>query len=148
MKSMIRISVVLVSLMVLAGVLGSQAEPARTMKWSIPFEFTVGNDQLPAGDYRVQLVYSITSRNMLKIWNADGKQAAFFLANPATEKFNGTHPQLVFNRYEDQYFLSKISDKPGSGWMCLAKTEREKEAALRVKTAGEKSPKVVAVLSY
>jgi hypothetical protein len=147
MKNMIRFSGMVVCLFALAGVLGTQADPAKTMKWSIPFDFMVGDAQMPAGEYIVQFVYSLNSRHMMKIRNTDGKQAAFFLANPALGNFEGNNPQLVFNRYEDQYFLSKVSDKPGSGWMCFAKTNREKEAAQRAKMASVKSPKTVAVLA-
>src|SRR5689334_17965931 len=71
---------------------------------TIPFNFHVGRDVLPAGKYDVKEITgsairllslngdrAVAATGTMPIWNADGKVS-----------------KLVFNRYGNDYFLSEI----------------------------------------
>ena|SRR5215472_5385209 len=78
---------------------------AQTMNLAaeIPFDFQVGGKVLPAGDYRIQHV-----DGMLKMRSQSGNEAAIVLTIAALAPKDAKDAVLLFNRYGDTYFLSKI----------------------------------------
>jgi hypothetical protein len=82
---------------------------SETLVASIPFEFHVGKALLPSG------VYDVKSLNpgTLLIQSKDGSSSAISLTIGVSSGKTQDTGKLVFNRYGDQYFLSKIW-KPGS----------------------------------
>jgi hypothetical protein len=73
-------------------------------KTNIPFEFVVGDQNLPAGVYRVNSITS--SGEALRISSVDSKGSAMRLTTLA----DGTadHAKLVFHRYGERYFLAEV----------------------------------------
>ncbi len=73
---------------------------------NIPFEFSVGNTTLPAGEYRIT---QAASSSVVTLRGVDTNSAVATLT-----AFSGDHnrPQgeasLTFNRYGNSYFLSAI----------------------------------------
>jgi hypothetical protein len=81
------------------GAIGQQ--PA--IKANIPFDFTVGNNWMPAGEY------TITSplRHVVQFRSTDlAKTATIVSIQSYQESDSGS--KLVFDRYGDQYFLHHI----------------------------------------
>lgn len=80
---------------------------ADRVRINIPFDFTVGEKKLPAGEYLVgraqrsdDIAISITAR--------DGGSQAIRLTN-ATSRLNPKDKaSLIFHRYGDQYFLFQV----------------------------------------
>ena len=70
----------------------------------IPFEFSVGNNVLPAGEYTV----SKMTRDSLVIRSVDFGTSDIFLTISTQAGTTPNQSALVFNRYGDQYFLSKV----------------------------------------
>lgn len=69
---------------------------------TVPFDFTVENQLLRAGDYRVM----INGPAMLRIARIDGPDVAGIM----TECIRGSEdlaPRLVFHRYGERYFLAE-----------------------------------------
>ncbi|HEY1985520.1 MAG TPA: hypothetical protein VGG85_08925 [Terracidiphilus sp.] len=94
-----------VALLVLAAVSAVPGALAQehTLKANIPFNFTVGETSLPAGEYRL----SAPAAGLVRIHSEDG----LLTATVATVKgFNETKgsSKLVFDRYGSQYFLHRI----------------------------------------
>ena len=89
---------------------------------TIPFEFVVGNQSLPAGDYRVSAMNS--AGDALRIVSgANAKDSALRLTMPA----NGTSKsaKLVFHRYGERYFLAEVwSSAEGGRQLIPSKQER------------------------
>ena len=86
---------------------------AYKVRANIPFDFTVGEKKLSAGEYsigRTQPSVDIA----ISITDVDGHTKAIRLTNAAVT----THPKkkayLVFHRYGDQYFLSQVWPAGGS----------------------------------
>lgn len=70
---------------------------------SVPFEFTMGKQTLPAGDYRV----SINSAGLLNVARIDGPGAVSVLTNRTGGGANqDASPRLVFHRYGNHHFLA------------------------------------------
>jgi hypothetical protein len=73
---------------------------------SIPFEFTVADKTLPAGDYSI---ICDLSHQMVDIESRqnDGRNA-IRLASLIEDKAGVTSPRLVFNQREGRYFLAQV----------------------------------------
>jgi len=103
------------------------------MRGSIPFDFRIGSTVLPSGEYFIH-----HSGGMLFVRQAaGGNQGGFFLTKgedrPATSDAKGT---LVFSRYGDAYYLSKVWTPDSETARTLPKIAREKELARHVGLSG------------
>jgi hypothetical protein len=114
---------------------GNSYAQDHVVKANIPFDFTVGQQLLPAGTYVIQQIQDsvITVRNVNKPIQILG------VTQQDSGKARGDC-KLLFNRYGDQYFLSKIlADQAGMDLrLPTSKVERKaqvQEAAL--KSAGQ-----------
>ena len=71
----------------------------------IPFDFAVGNKWLPAGEYQVT---KPNSHGVILIQSQDARSSALAMTIGGQAGKTGHVGKLVFNRYGEQYFLSKI----------------------------------------
>ena len=74
---------------------------------SIPFDFTVGDKTLPAGDYLWQRVWE-NSDSVMKITSRDGHRSVTFMTHSVIDNKNQTGARLVFRRYGSEYFLAQV----------------------------------------
>ena len=85
--------------------------PAQTIRLraNIPFEFVAGTRTMPAGDYAVD---TTAVQNVVRVRNESTHDTSAVLSNSANEQNLASNPEakLVFHRYGDQYFLSKVWD--------------------------------------
>ena len=100
------IATVLFALAGLGTVQSAMAQNYR-IKASIPFNFVVGSNKLPAGTY----TFSSPDNVALDVQN--DKQHATVLSSVRADDVQSEKVRLIFNMYGDQYFLSKIL-YPGS----------------------------------
>ena len=78
----------------------------------IPFEFVVGKDVLPAGEYRI--TRAMNGASWLAISTQNGKITNTFTSPVFGSGVGSQRASLVFNRFGDQYFLHKVlSDVTG-----------------------------------
>jgi hypothetical protein len=108
-----------------------QALPTRT---NVPFDFIVGDRNLPAGAYTVS---SITNSGAaLRIVGRDNaKDSAVRLTVPAGGA--AKHAMLVFHRYGERYFLAEVWGSAEDGRQLIrSKQERaiQKELSLIAST--------------
>jgi hypothetical protein len=75
------------------------------LKANIPFSFTVGDRELAPGDYIVQV---ISNGQVLQLRSRDGRSAAFALSIATLARSAPKRGTFIFNRYGNQYFLSKV----------------------------------------
>jgi len=87
-----------------AAISNGQSDPVLLVK--IPFDFIVGDTNLPAGNYRI----ITTSPRLMSLQNYDNTRVAgiwtFIFDGPRKSKVDSSH--LVFNRFGSEYFLSQI----------------------------------------
>src|SRR5665213_809199 len=73
------------------------------MQANIPFDFRIGNTELPSGQYSIH-----HSGNVLFVRQTDGGKNGIFMTvgedHPNTSTTKGT---LLFNRYGGAYYLAK-----------------------------------------
>ena len=72
----------------------------------MPFDFIVGQTQLPAGDY---VFTEQTDPAIVAIASADRRHFAFVLTFSDGSDAPVTQPELVFDRVGGQYFLARIA---------------------------------------
>ena len=122
------------SLVLALAAMSVHAQSVRLMA-NIPFNFTVKNRTLPAGEYTVEPI-QIGGSQALKIQSRDGRITALVPA-----RFNRTgegqlEPKLIFNRSGEQYFMAQVLGFEGTAIYTLPKSRAE-EALAR----GEGGPK-------
>jgi hypothetical protein len=72
----------------------------------IPFDFNVGNTQLPAGKYEIESAG--TAGHVLNIRNRDTGEGTFVLPQGCESLKASTESKLVFHRYGKQYFIAEF----------------------------------------
>lgn len=99
----------------------------------VPFNFTVGDHSLPAGEYVLSSPYS----NVIEIRSLDGRLVTFVTATHGfQEPDHGS--QLEFRRYGQRYFLHRVLCPIATGMNRVVSTgkrekrELEREASLDV----------------
>jgi hypothetical protein len=92
---------------------------------NIPFDFIVGSQTLPAGQYSVDQ-QSFTGAVILKCLDHKGAAIAIGLPLPAGGAQN--EKKLVFHRYNNTYFLAQVW-RAGAYGRKLPTTNREHELA-------------------
>jgi hypothetical protein len=96
---------------------------------TIPFDFTVGQNKLPAGTYEIN---NVDPHAMLLSCQQNHKRVITILTS--TEEVRKNPDKLIFNKYGDQYFLSEVHGDYGAtewnfGVSKLEKRVRVEEAA-------------------
>ena len=82
---------------------------------SIPFEFSVGNKTLPAGEYTVLQVNPASDHAVLQIRSRDGRISAMVQMGSVVGKAQES-AKLIFNRYGKKYFFAQAwADGENSG---------------------------------
>jgi len=99
-------------------------EPRRVTV-QVPFGFHAGAATLPAGQYTVA---TELRSGLVKLSSADFKSNALVLSRAITPKTTSDEGKLIFNRYGNEYFLSRIWAYGVDGRE-LPKTKLEKESA-------------------
>ncbi|MGB9202657.1 MAG: hypothetical protein WCB94_01655 [Terriglobales bacterium] len=122
-------------LLVLGAVVPAMAQYSGPIKVTVPFNFVVENDRMPAGDYTIQRV----ATGRLRIESNDMHTAASFLAIPKQGKVTAEKAHFIFHRYGGEYFLATIWT-PGQevGWEVLQgklETELARKGTSPVQTA-------------
>lgn len=123
MRKRICVSLMTLSFLVsLATVSPAYAGSVDGIKAQVPFDFYVGDRQIPAGEHAVKTLTG--DEAALRI--GDGRRGATVLTNGARAKGDGEgRPRLVFHRYGDQYFLAAVWGTGNSGRV-LRESKRER----------------------
>jgi hypothetical protein len=121
--------------LVLAMAVPVLAQQTGPMKVTVPFNFVVENERIPAGNYTIERI----ANGRLRIHTKDGQFSTTFLVIPTQGRTTSEEARLVFRRYGSEYFLAKIWT-PGqeAGWEVLQgklETELAKKKNTRVETA-------------
>jgi len=97
----------------------AQGQSESRIAFNIPFHFAVDETDLPAGNYTLQRIALSSSYDRLVIQSADGRgDSHTVMTRPNRTSEVQKESKLVFNRYGDQYFLSRV-------WMAGSDTGRD-----------------------
>jgi hypothetical protein len=95
------------SLIVLLTVTSVFAQAERRVLVDIPFQFTVGEKTLPAGEYIIEP----NRRDTDTIWvlrNAKGRETVMLMTIPIRANRTQEQAKVVFRRYDELYFLAQV----------------------------------------
>ena len=109
-----------VALTLISSVATVNAQDSKTQVASIPFSFTVGNANLPAGDYNVTRMTSGGETIAIR-----GSKSAVRLTNLIVRAEPAKQSKLVFHRYGNQYFLSEVWTAGSTNGRRLTKSKAE-----------------------
>jgi hypothetical protein len=113
----------------LAALLPVKAQSDLQVRVTVPFDFIVGDQRFPAGDYFLRP--HTTAQRVMMITNSDGRTTRMFRADFAERLAPQGHAMVVFDRYEDQYFLRQIWSPGVEGYeLPKSRTERSVEKDL------------------
>lgn len=83
----------------------AQTEGRLLVISQIPFDFTVADHIMPAGEY---LIYTATPDRSILISSADGKHHLFVNTLPNQTNAPSEKSSLMFQRYGSEYFLTQV----------------------------------------
>jgi flagellar motor protein MotB len=86
----------------LAASTGSVAQQAA-VKANIPFNFTVGEQSMPAGEYTI----TSPSRHIVQIQSADHQHVGMVIGSDSSHELAAS-PALVFDKYGEYNFLHRV----------------------------------------
>src|SRR5215218_6726979 len=113
-----------------AGVPAS-AKSLDGMRALIPFDFSVGDQQIAAGEYTIRSLND--EESVLRI--GEGRRGAIVLTNAGRDKGEGKgRARLVFHKYGDQYFLSAVWGADNQGRV-LRESKRERSLRKEARSA-------------
>jgi len=106
MKRTLSLSAVALAFFLIAPTMYGQTSHLR-LRFHVPFSFSINNQTFTPGDYEI----TQQSLFMLKVANLKSNDSAFESVYPAQSRneVNG-QMRLVFHRYDNQYFLTAVSD--------------------------------------
>ena len=106
----------------------AQASGSTELQANIPFEFSVGNKAMPAGEYAVSCINPASDVKVLQLRSLDGRASVMVLTNSVIGK---THEaaKLVFNYYGDHYFFAQAWLPADDIGMQAPKSRNEKQIA-------------------
>jgi len=77
------------------------------LRFQVPFPFTINNQSFTPGEYE----FTQQAHSVLEVCNLKDHASAFQSVQPAQSRKEGNGQiRLVFHRYDDQYFLTAVSD--------------------------------------
>lgn len=91
----------------LAVVAQAQSQSGTRLTASIPFQFNVGNETLPAGEYAITTSNPASDQAILQLRRNDGRasvQVQMIAAIAQSEQGS----RLIFNRYGNKYFFAQV----------------------------------------
>ena len=129
-----RMRTALLGLGLLFAVSGVQAQQ-NGVRANIPFDFVVGNQVLPAGEYVVAALGS--ANQAIVIRSTDRKNAIMSVTSSCSTARPSTQTKLVFHTLGGRYFLSQIWTQGYDQGRQLRQSSTEVEMAKNQQPAGE-----------
>lgn len=116
---------VLMALLLMAGQALSQNLNPDAYAYTIPFDFRAGTVNFSAGEYVVKIVSA--TKGVICVERVKGGERAMFLSTPYDQARKPVTSRLVFNQYENSYFLSKVWNGANSKGLQFPRSGAESE---------------------
>jgi hypothetical protein len=124
-----------VTMLLLSGLMAAQSLTNTRMVAQVPFDFTVNNKVIPAGECTAKAL-SMDAPTLV-INNFEARKSVMIQSTRDIANAASTESVMVFKQYGDRYFLSSIRIE-GSKWVYeLPESNLEKELRAQNQTASE-----------
>lgn len=110
----------------LLAVSAAQAQETR-VKATIPFDFVVGNQVLPGGDYTI--LSEGAGNQAILVRTDDGKGVGLYLTNACSSFNPSSTTKLIFHKMAGRYFLSQVWMQGSSAGRELPRSSVETQLA-------------------
>jgi len=101
------------------------AGSAKSMVIYVPFEFYMGDQLLPAGEYNFEMNSRLMpTASVVFVRTDEGKGVRFLLTRPEANK-GSNQSNLSFNQYGERHFLSSVSIGVYKANIAMSKLEEE-----------------------
>src|SRR5262245_33088437 len=90
----------------------SAARADERLVAKVPFAFIVGDLRLPAGNYFVEP--ATADSDVLAIGSTDNRRLVYTLTVSSSADAKASQPELIFEKFGNQYFLARIVPPGGS----------------------------------
>jgi len=114
----------IISFVLVAGSTAAYGQGSKRQVADIPFQFQVGSETLPAGEYSVAA--SSSTGETLRISSRETNATIFRLSSPLVGLETANKGKLVFHRYGGEYFLAEVWSAGYASGRQLAKSGRER----------------------
>ena len=104
----------------------AHAQISEDLEAKIPFQFHVGNSELPAGEYRIRMVDD-SDLTVMQINSLDGSASAVFQVEETEKNSEPAKTELIFHKYGNRYFLAKLFDESNPDGSKLVESSYEKK---------------------
>lgn len=138
--------VLAISALVLTGLVASASAQsvATSTKIKVDFDFNVGNEQLPAGEYRIKALNDPQPQKLFLVQRLDGKGQAIVSSIPNQNRGEAQPGAVTFNKYGDKYFLAGVQLGDGSVKNEVTKSRTERNLLrMSVKIASAQPQQIV-----
>jgi len=106
----------------------AHAQVIGNLEVNIPFQFHAGNVKLPPGKYLIHMLDSADT-GVMEITNADGSTAALFEVQQAQANSSPGKSELIFDKYGNRYFLTKLFDEGNPSGSQVLESRYEKRVS-------------------
>ncbi len=131
MKRVIEKGLASVGLLVMMFIAASAPANAQSLVYrltaNIPFDFSVAEKKLPAGEYWISRAQQGNGDLIMQISSTDGHMKINRLTIPTVRVNALSKGSLVFHRYGDEYFLSEVWPAGGLTGRELPQSRAERE---------------------
>ncbi len=128
MKKQIYTFVGLIIVLTISSVTAIHAQSATTAKAHIPFDFSVRNRTISAGDHEINRLDDRGAGWLLR--NSDNRQSIVFLGMSVETRRTSGNGKLTFRRYGNKYFLASIETSAHKIGLGKSRAERDLEKKL------------------
>jgi hypothetical protein len=123
-----KIAIQIMSLVVLTvsfAVVSANAQAGVRCIGNIPFDFNVGKTSFKAGDYTIRFVDPSSENGAVVISDSKGMTSKIVMSIPKDLNAQSGVSNIVFNRYDDRYFMSEISTPTMAAAFSQSNVERQ-----------------------
>jgi hypothetical protein len=153
MRKQLLKTLAILSFLIAVAIMPVQSAQAQSLAYrvraNIPFDFIVGNETLPAGDYYIYRTRQYSSDNVLTISTVEGRVLAVRLTNGVQTLTPKKEGVLIFKRYGNKHFLSQVWIAGSTFGRAFLQSRSERELEREVKSIGrlngEKVPAAMTV---
>jgi hypothetical protein len=119
----------MLSVLAVLAVSSAYAQSGNRQTAYIPFAFSVGNKDFPAGEYSITRLNPSADKTALGIMSADRRDGSIVLTTPIQAAKASEKAVLVFRRYGDQYFLAQVWTPADAMGLAVSRSRAERKLA-------------------
>jgi hypothetical protein len=108
----------------------ANAQILNPIQAHIPHSFVIGNTTLPPGDYTFRTMRD-SELQLMTVTSSDDKTSVDFVVREAIDDHRPSHTEIMFRRYGNTDFLSKIFEEGTKTGVAVTETSRQEKRLVK-----------------